>query len=158
ALAAWRKPDPKDRLLNLWRPLPDRPANDAVAAIGPAVPALLKDPRPGIQEMAAKLTARLSLATAGKSLAELAINEKAASGARMAALQALSSLKDSRLPEAAKAGMSARDPRVRSEALKALAGQDPAAAIEVIAEIIETGTQIEKQGALMALREMKQPE
>ena len=158
ALALWANPNPKDRLLNLWRPLPQRPAADATAAISARLPALLKDPSPGVQEMAANVATKLSITAAGPSLAELAMNDKAAPPARLAALQALQTLKDSQIAPAAKAAMTAGNARLRAAGLKALASADAASAVKVIAEVIERGSPREKQGAVLALKEIDKPE
>lgn len=158
ALASWGAPKARDRVLNLWRPLPDRPPDDAAAAIGAALPALLTNSPGGIQEMAAKLAGRLSIRAAGEPLALLAANDKAGGAARIAALQALASLKDARLLDAAKSALRAREPKVRSEALQMFAGQDPAAAVKFIGELIDGGSPIEKQGAVAALTRIKRPE
>ncbi len=157
ALTDWGQPNGKDRILNLWRPIPDRPATDAAAAVGEMIPALLKDGPAGVQEVAATMAGKLSIKGAGEPLALLAMNDKAASNARIAAMQSLASLKDSHLGEAAKSAVAAKDATVRSEGLKALAGLDPAAAVAIIAGIIDHGSAIEKQGALVALTQMKNP-
>ena len=158
ALASWANPDAKDRVMNLWRPLPGRPATDAAAAAGIAVPKLLLDSPQSVQEMAANLAAKLSLGNVGEPLLKLASNDNASSGARIAALKALASLKDNRLGQAAKSAVTAKDPKVRSEGLQALAVQDPAAAVKVIGDIIRSGNPEEKQGAVLALTQLKRPE
>jgi quinoprotein glucose dehydrogenase len=155
ALADWAKPSAKDRVLNQWRPLPDRGANDAKVAIAPEVSDLLRSGQNGVQEMAARLAQKFGLAEAGQPLAELVVNDKAGASGRIAALQALKSLKDDRLPQAARAAMSAKDDRLRSEALKALAGAD---AVKAISEVIERGSVRERQGGIAALLEMNSPE
>ncbi|HEY2343451.1 MAG TPA: HEAT repeat domain-containing protein, partial [Chthoniobacteraceae bacterium] len=76
ALADWAHPGRRDRILNIFRPLPDRGPDDAVAAITPVVPALLKDSPGGVEEEAAKLAAKLSIQTAGDALFNLADDEK----------------------------------------------------------------------------------
>jgi quinoprotein glucose dehydrogenase len=155
ALADWAKPSARDRVLNQWRPLPDRGADDAKVAIAPEVPELLQSRQAGVQEMAARLAQKFALAEAGQPLAELVANDKAAAGVRIAALQALKSWKDERLPQAARLAMSAKDDRLRSEALKALAGAD---AVKAISEVIERGSVRERQGGIAALLEMNNPE
>lgn len=158
ALAEWENPDAKDRLLNIWRPLPGRGANDAVVAVAPALAGLLKDQPAKVSEGAARAAQSLKLKDSGQPLAELVINEKAGSGARMAALSALKSWKDQRLPQAAKAALASKDDKLRSEGLKALAEADPASAVKGIADVIEKGSVREKQGALVALAAMNRPE
>ena len=155
ALAAWGKPNGKDRLLNQWRPIADRGDADTVAAMTPAVPALLKDAPGGVQEMVAKLVAKLSIPGAGEPLAQLASNDKAASAARIEALKALVALKDAHLAQAARAALLDKDAKIRAEGLQALAGSDPAAAVKVIADIVNTGSALEKQGGVLALAQIK---
>ncbi len=155
ALAAWGKPSGKDRLLNQWRPIADRGDADAVAAMTPVVPALLKDAPGGVQEMVAKLVAKLSIAGAGEPLAQLASNDKAGSAARIEALKALVALKDAHLAAAAQAAVRDKDAKIRAEGLQALAGVDPVAAVKVIADIVNTGSALEKQGGVLALAQIK---
>jgi len=158
ALADWAHPDAKDRLLNLWRPLPGRPANDAIAAVTAAMPSLIKDAPQSIQESAARTASKLSIATASEPLLQLVSNENASTSARIAAIAALVKLKDPRAAQAAKAAVSAKDPKLRSEGLQALAAQDPAAAVKAIGELIKHGSAAEKQGGLRALTQLKRPE
>lgn len=158
ALSAWANPDPKDRLLNLWRPLAQRGNADAVVATAAGLPALLKATSVGLQETAAQLAAKLSIEAAGAPLAELAVNDKAAPRARVAALQALQALKDPRLSAAAKSAIDAGDAKLRAAGLKALAGAHAGSSVKVIADVIERGLPREKQGAVLALKEIDKPE
>ncbi len=158
ALAEWGGPNPQDRVLNMWRPIPNRPPTDAVAAVTPILPALLKDAPGGIMEMAAKLAGKLAIGAAGEPLAALVSNDKAPAPARIAALQALATLKDKRLEAAAKSAFAAKDAKLRSEALQALAAQEPGAAVQMIGEAIQRGSVVEKQGALAALSLIQRPE
>jgi quinoprotein glucose dehydrogenase len=158
ALAEWGRPDAKDRVLNLWRPLPDRGADDARAALSGAAAKLLDEGPASVQERVARAIAKLSIKDAGEPLFRLASNEKASTGARVAAIQAMASLKDARLPQIAKIAVSDNDARVRSEGLQALAGADPGAAVKVIGEIVVNGGRSERQGALAALTQIKSPE
>ncbi|MGV3533553.1 MAG: HEAT repeat domain-containing protein, partial [Chthoniobacteraceae bacterium] len=158
ALANWENPGAKDRVLNAWRPIAPRGPQDAAAAITPKLDTLLKDDKAGVQEMVAKVAARLSIKDAGAHLFALASNDKASTGARVAAIQALAALKDSHLPQVAKLAVSDKDSKVRAEGLQALAGADPGAAVKVIGEIVITGAPSEKQGALLALTQINRPE
>jgi len=158
ALADWENPNPKDRVLNQWRPLPGRGANDAVAAIAPVLPELLKDQPSIVEETAAGVAERLKLKDASKPLLELVINEHAKPNARTAALSALRSWKDGQLPKAAESALNSKDDKLRAEGLKALAEADPQSAIKGIAQVIEKGSVREKQGGLAALTEMNMPE
>lgn len=158
ALEDWAAPGQRDRIVNIFRPLPSRPATDAVAAITPVLPAILKDAPGGVQEQAAKLIAKLSIQTAGDALFALASKEGAATGARVAAIQTLATLKDPRLAQVAATASSSKDAKVRTEGLQALANADPATAVKSIEQMLNTGGIAEKQGALQALQHIKRPE
>ncbi|MGB8169779.1 MAG: PVC-type heme-binding CxxCH protein, partial [Chthoniobacteraceae bacterium] len=158
ALTTWADPNPKDRLLNQWRPLPKRTAESAVAAMSPTIGAMLHDAPDGIRETVAKLAAKLSIGTAGEPLFALASNEKAGTAARVEAIRALASLKDKHLAQIAKLAVGDKNSKVRSEGLQALAATDPATAVGSIAQVIETGAVAERQGALLALSQIKSKE
>lgn len=158
ALKEWADPDPKDRLLNQWRPLPKRSAADAVAAIDPAVGKLLGDAPDSIREAVAKLAANLSVTAAGEPLFALASNDKAGTNARVEAIRALAALKDKHLAQIAKLAVGDKNPKVRSEGLQALAATDPATAVGAIAKVIDTGAVSERQGAILALNQIRSPE
>ena len=158
ALAIWANPDPKDRLLNAWRPLPQRGAEAATAAVSATIGTLLKDSSPSIQETVAEIAGKLSIASAGEPLFLLASNERAQANPRVAAIKSLATLKDKRLAEIAHLAVKDKNSKVRSEGLQALARAEPGAAVKVIAGIVETGSPLEKQGAVLALSRLQSPE
>ena len=158
ALTLWANPSPKDRLLNQWRPLPARGGEDAATAIATSLGGLLKDAPGTIQEVVARLAAQLSISSAGEPLFVLASNEKAGVGARVEAIKALGVLKDKHLAQIARVAIGDKNPKVRSEGLQALAGADPAAAVQAIAQVVETGSETERQGAVLALTQIKSKE
>jgi quinoprotein glucose dehydrogenase len=159
ALAAWANPNPKDRLLYLWRPLPQRTSADAFAALTPGIGAILTSAPGSVQESAAIAAAKLELRSAADALLALVANDKAAKGARIEALRALSSLKDPRLAKAAKEALTDRDPKLRAEGLKALVAADPVAALTTVSEVLSSNAPVtEKQGAVAALAESRTPE
>ena len=119
---------------------------------------MLKDSPDSIREAVAKLAAKLSIAGAGEALFALASNEKAGTNARVEAIKALVVLKDKHLAQIAKLAVSDKNPKVRSEGLQALATTDPASAVGAIAQVIDSGSVTEKQGALLALSQVKSPE
>ena len=158
ALGDWGNPSAQDRVLNLWRPLPNRPPTDAAEAVAGVLPALLNDKSGLVQATAARVAAKLSITSAAEGLLQLASNENAHGRARIAAIQALATLKDVRLLPAAKAAVAGKNSRVRGEGLRVLAGAEPATAIKAIADILQSGSTDEKQGVLPTLAQIKQPE
>jgi len=158
ALTIWAHPDGKDRLLNQWRPIPDRGDNDASAAITQSAAALFKDAPASIQETLASLAGKLSLKSAAEPLARLASNEKTAAATRVEALKALAEFKDARLGEIARRAIHDQNIQVRAEGLLALAGADPGGAVKAIANVLENGSVVDKQGALTALAQVQGPD
>ena len=159
ALAAWANPDPKDRLLHLWRPLPQRTNADATAALTPAIAGILSGAPGSVQESAAVATAKLSLRGSGDALLALVANAKAGKAARTESLHALALLKDPNLAKAAKEALTDRDPKLRAEGLKALVASDPVAALTTVSDVLSSNAPVtEKQGAVAALAESKTPE
>ena len=108
---------------------------------------LLKESPASVQEIAAQAATRFALTAAAEPLFTLATDAKAGPLARIAALQGLATLKDSRLPQAARTAMSDKDPAVRTQGLQMLSDADPASAVKLIGEIVNTGVPQEKQGA-----------
>ncbi len=159
ALAAWANPNPKDRLLYLWRPLPARTNADAVAALTPVISAILQSAPGNVQESAALAAAKLALRSGNDALFALVNDEKATKAARTEALRTLASLKDPRLAQAAKEALTDRDPKLRAEGLKALVAADPVAALTTVSEVLSSNAPVmEKQGAVAALAESRTPE
>ncbi|MEO6789164.1 MAG: PVC-type heme-binding CxxCH protein, partial [Chthoniobacteraceae bacterium] len=158
-LAAWANPNPKDRLLYLWRPLPQRTSADAVAALTPVISAILADAPGSVEESAAMTAAKLGLRGGGDALLALVLNDKAGKAARAESLRALASLKDPHLAQAAKHALTDRDPKLRAEGLKALVAADPVAALTTVSDVLSSNAPAtEKQGAVAALAESRTPE
>jgi len=158
ALANWANPSPKDRVLGQWRPLPQRPAKDAATALQAEIVKLLTGQPPGVQESTALAARALGVKAASPQLITLAVDGKAPTQVRLAAVQALTSFKDPKLSQVASAALAAKDSKLRAEGLKALATSDPAAAVKAISEVIARGSVREKQGGLVALAQMNNAE
>jgi quinoprotein glucose dehydrogenase len=120
---------------------------------------LLRKAPAGLQEAAIKLVASLNIRKAGETLQELAMHTGTTTAARVEAIKALVSLKDkSRLTKAAEAAVTDADPEVRNQGLQALAKVDPAAAMRLVEKVMNGNSLREKQGALVALSEIKSPD
>jgi quinoprotein glucose dehydrogenase len=155
-LAAWAHPNKTDRVLNQWRPLPNRGNADAVTAVRAAIPGLLLKAPSGLQEAVIKLVASLNIREAGETLQNLAMHSGTAPAVRVEAIKALVSLKDNaRVTKAAESAVTDADSEVRNQGLQALAKVDPAAAMRLAEKVINGHSVREKQGALLALAEIK---
>jgi quinoprotein glucose dehydrogenase len=159
ALAAWENPSARDRVLNLWRPLPaPRPLDALREALATALPAVLADAPDEVREAAARTAQALGVAAATPALAALVGQTERADDARVAALRALRVLD----PDRARAAMAraADDEReaVRKAGVRMLAELDPSAAVPVLEALAGKAPLAERQNALRALGGMRSPQ
>jgi quinoprotein glucose dehydrogenase len=115
----------------------------------------MKDGPATIQEAVAHLVTKLGIQSAGDSLFTVAMDANGSVPARIASIEALASLKDPRLAQVARAALSDKNGALRGKGLEALTSADPAAAVKLIGEVLNTGTVQDKQGALLALQQLK---
>jgi quinoprotein glucose dehydrogenase len=156
-LAAWEKPAGRDRVMGLWRPLPQRPAQVAADAVRPRLGALFSGPDK-VRREAARLAAALGIREIGPALVDMAGDTKRPAGVRVEALRALGVLKDARLETAMGRALDDPDPRVRTEGRRLLAVLRPADARAQLEKALEGGTTADRQGAFAILGDMKGPE
>ena len=158
-LTDWASPNGKDRLTYQWRPLPDRNADAAIAALTPIINTLFKDTPGSVQEAAAIAASHFKIKAASEALLTLVADGKASKPARTEALRALAAMHDPQLGKAAKDALTDKDTKLRAEGLKALISADPAAALKAIGEVLSSNAPVlEKQGAILALAESKSAE
>ena len=86
-LADWSLPSAKDRLLNMWRPLPSRPASIGAEALRAELPGLLTGGE-SVRAAAAETAAALGLREVGPALEKLFAEKSRPAAARVAAFQA----------------------------------------------------------------------
>ena len=130
ALAAWARPNPRERVTGLWRPLPERDPAPARDALRPVLEALLADA--GVRAEASHAAAELGMAEAAPSLRALAQDAKADGPSRARALRAFARLANpASLLEAAAADPEAA---VRAEAVElTAAARGPSSLLEKLA-------------------------
>ncbi|HVR85841.1 MAG TPA: HEAT repeat domain-containing protein, partial [Planctomycetota bacterium] len=119
ALSEWAHPSGRDRLIHVWRPIPDRDGAAAREGLAPALDALLDEESDPVREAAVQAAGALGLQAAGKRLAELAGKARSL-GVRIAALKALAALQDDRLAVAVMAAVEDKDAALRKEGTKLL--------------------------------------
>lgn len=157
ALASWSRPPGRDRVTGLWRPVPERPAADAAAALASVVDPILDDGPESVRRAAVQAVGALALMSSADRVAALVADESGPSDTRVAALQALDALGDPRLLEVVRRTASGRDRRLRAESLRLLARLDPASALEALAGVLESGTTREVQSAFATVGSMDLP-
>jgi quinoprotein glucose dehydrogenase len=119
ALSEWAHPSGRERLIHVWRPIPDRDASAARDGLSPAIDTLLDEAADPIREAAAQAAGALEIKAAGSKIAGLAGKAKSV-GLRIAALKALAALKDDRLAVAVMAAVEDKDASLRKEGTKLL--------------------------------------
>ncbi len=153
-LAKWAKPPGLDMVMGLWRPLPERSAEPAAAALGPNVVKLLTSGPAAVRGAAVLAAAALRLKEAGEPLALLAVDREQPDRIRAEAIKALDLLEDPRRIAATHRALVLPGAKSRTEALRVLAKLDPAAAIAPLEDRIAHGSTAERQGAVMVLAAM----
>ena len=154
ALATWAQPPGRDRVTGLWRPLGDRPAEQATVALSPRLEGIVKSDSESIRQAAARAAGSLAIKGAGPTLLALVADPGRPAEGRVEALRALDRMNDPMLAEAVKVGRADRSPAVRAEALRSMARTSPAEALPAIEASLADGPIAERQGAFSTLGTM----
>jgi quinoprotein glucose dehydrogenase len=159
-LAQWPKPLQRDRLVGIYRPLPEKTRNRAIAAnaLKPVLAGLLQPAAPAdIQTAALSALQALEIEGATDALFAAVQNTELPSETRVAALKAMDKVKDKRLPDAVKAASASSSSALRLAALPLSARLSPEVAAPVLANLIAKGPSEEKKAAVSALGGLKHP-
>jgi quinoprotein glucose dehydrogenase len=151
ALADWPKPPGRDRVLGLWRPIAERPAGPATAALTPKLGELLASDSERVRRLSSRAAGQLGVVEAAPALRELLSDTTLFAATRIEALKALDRLKDAGLADAATSALDASDSDLRSEALRILADLRPEATLPHLRKLLDEGSVREKQRALAIL-------
>ncbi len=125
ALSDWENPNPLDRVMGLWRPLPKRAKRIAVNAIQPIAKQLLADANEKILIATIIALRKLGVNEVSPALFELFQNPKSSSSVRVEVLRTFMSSADSHLSKAVELAFISPDAAVRREAIKAIALLSP---------------------------------
>ncbi|MBL8795458.1 MAG: HEAT repeat domain-containing protein, partial [Planctomycetia bacterium] len=155
-LGDWAKPASRDRVVGLWRPLEARDPQPAAEAVRTALGGVLSGPDKVRQE-GAKLAAKYGIQDIGPTLLSMLSDPKGNAATRVEMLQALHALNDQRLPEAVKLALADGDARVRTAGRRVQARVQPMEALPGLLTAVERGETVERQGALLALADLKEP-
>ncbi|MDB5384940.1 MAG: heme-binding protein, partial [Planctomycetaceae bacterium] len=157
SLGDWAEPNPKDRVIGDWRPLPKRSPELASAALIPALGGIFSGSN-AVRQTGTQVAAKLGVKQVGPVLMGLLQDSKAPAAVRAEALKALHSLKDKQAAEATLIALNDEAPILKAAGQRLLAKQDPSAALKLFRRAILNGSLIEQQSAFAALPEMKSPE
>jgi quinoprotein glucose dehydrogenase len=152
-LGDWAKPSGLDRVMNLWRPLAERPPDVAIDALRPALGSIFTGPN-AVRQEAVKVAAKLGIKEIGPALFEMVADTKRPPQVRVETLRALEALKDERLDKSRDLALKDDDARVRTEGRRLLAKQKPADALPLLTKALSDGTILDRQGAYAILGQM----
>jgi quinoprotein glucose dehydrogenase len=153
-LGTWAKPSSRDRVLGMWRPLADRPAPDAAAALRANLAGIFSGPDK-LRSAAAQTAVRLDVQEVVPELRLLLGDKNQAPQSRAAALAALASLKFAAIEPAARQSLSDETPAVRAAARAVLVQVKAPDAVALLDQALTGGERIERQAALAALGDLR---
>jgi quinoprotein glucose dehydrogenase len=158
-LSLWGKTPQRDRVVGIFRPLKSRPADDAVAALGPAVSKLLGGGSPESVKLAAiDAVDTLQLRAAAPELIAAVSNDQAPESVRSAALKALDGFGGDAVLKAIPGAEKSTVPALRLTALQIVAHRAPDKALPMIKRFAETGSEDEQRAAFQALGQLQSPQ
>jgi quinoprotein glucose dehydrogenase len=154
-LGLWGKVPQRDRVVGNFRPLKERPATDAAAALAPAVANLLDEgvPEP-VQLATLDAVQSLELRNAAPVLVASVRNGKASEALRIAALRTLDALGGDAVLEAVSAAERSAVPALQLAALQIVAHRSPERAIPVIKRFAGSKAGVEQRAAFNAMGQL----
>ncbi len=153
-LRAWDKPSPKDRVLNFWRPLPQRDRGPAIKAVRDSLAGLFVG-SPKVAAAAAKVAVDFGIQEVGPELKRLYADASQPEKVRADALLGLATIKDASIDEALETGLEDASPYVRAAARRGLVERRPADGLAELETAVFMGERIERQSALGLLAEVR---
>ncbi len=156
-LGQWAKPQPRDRVLGMWRPIARRDSQPAAVALRPHLKEL-SNSTSAIQLEVARMAGALGLPEASPLLARLARDDDYNPSQRAEAIEALARLAAESHVETLTAAVSDRHLEVRTAALAALAHHLPKLATPHLLKAAQNGEVTEQQTAIEGLGAVSSPE
>ncbi|MEW6305215.1 MAG: HEAT repeat domain-containing protein [Verrucomicrobiota bacterium] len=158
ALADWPKPGPLDRVVGLWRPLPERPAYIARDAIHRFVPALLNDTNEPVALAALRCVGKLGLLDMAPRLLQVFQNPQTPNTIRRATMEALAALPDARLADVVKVALASEDIQMRRDAVRLIGRANLPDVAAGLDKLLQTEKDLRlSQAAYTALGELREP-
>lgn len=155
-LGEWAAPGPRDRVVNIHRPLAPRSVEPAKAALQSVLPGVFLG-SPQVAQAAAQLAARLGIDEAVPALRATLADTAQPAGVRADALRSLAAIDKQGSDAAVTAGLADREGAVRATARDLLFARKPADAVPLLAEAVQRGEPVERQQALRVLGPAKLP-
>ena len=143
-LREWGRPDPRDRVLNAFRPLPERPAAVAKSALAKALPMILKN-ADEIRERAIAVAAEYGIEEVTPVLIDRVSDEQLAAPLRASALRSLASIAPNRAIEPATRMVKSPEVSLRIAALDTLVAVEPTKAFAFVRQATQSKETAERQ-------------
>jgi quinoprotein glucose dehydrogenase len=154
-LGLWGKTPQRDRVVGIFRPMKERGAGDAVAALQPSIAKLLSDGTPQPVQLAAiDAVSSLELRSAAPTLVGLVSNEQAPEAVRGAALKVLDGFGGEDALKAVAAAEKSSVPALRLAALQLVAHRAPEKALPLIQRFALNGSEAEQRAAFEAIGQL----
>jgi quinoprotein glucose dehydrogenase len=153
-LSEWANPSGRDRVLGMWRPLAERPAQDAAAAMRGNLAAIFSGSGK-VRVQAALVATKLGISEVAPVLRGVLADKSQPPRSRADALVALDSLREKDTREIATTALNDDAPDVRAAARNVLVRLDPAEGTALLVAAAGTGDLVERQAALARLGELK---
>jgi len=138
ALSDWAKPYALDRVMGLWRPLPERSPVPAALTLKQITPLIWASTSENILVAGAEAAAKLQLKDASPALLGIFLNAKLTLPARIAALNALDSLKADELAQAVQAALQEQNLALKREGVRLIDRAHVPDAATLLEKIVET--------------------
>ena len=159
-LALWPAPPARDRIVGVYRPLPDKTRDATVSreALGRVLPSLLASEVPeSVQVAALAAVEALQLRTVTGLLVAHVADARQPAASRVAALKLLEDFADPQLAASVAAAGASDSPELRLAALAAAAQLSPDTAEPLLANLVARGSVPEQKAAYRTLGTLKHP-
>ena len=159
-LSLWPAPPARDRIVGIFRPLPEKTRDRQVAgsALTPRLPSLLISGTPAaVQNAALAAIQKLELTASADALFAFFEDPSQPAPVRAKALDLLERFKDPRVPAATKTAGQSSESELRLAALPIAARLAPDDAEPVLTALVANGSRNERRAALKALAPLVHP-
>ncbi|HEY9154169.1 MAG TPA: HEAT repeat domain-containing protein [Opitutaceae bacterium] len=153
-LALWGTPPARDRLVGVFRPLPERSGEPAAAALQPSLVNLLHHSSTAVATATVEAIENLKMKSANAELASVVADEAIDAEVRALALQALDKADAAELNNALMAAANTKASAPKLAALQIQARRAPSQALPIIEHLATEGTDHEQRAAFTALSKL----
>ena len=151
ALGTWGNPHDRDRVMGVYRPLGQRSAEPAIAALGPIIDNVLKSSSHEVQLAAIQAVENLGLTSALGTIAGLVSDANHGPNVRAAALKTLATMDSPSLSNAIESTLKQANEDLRATAVSLVSHLQKGDALKHIGKALKDGAKAERQQAFTAL-------